>query len=82
MNPLIPTLITSVVKLIADRASKENLKHPTTIAAAASATAAVAAPEVLPTDSPEALITQAVLAILSVVLFFYPPRKPTDAGKE
>jgi hypothetical protein len=82
MNPLIPTLITSIVKVISDRASKKNLKHPTTIAAAASATAAVAAPEVLPTDSPEALITQAVLAILSVILFFYPPRKSDNAGKE
>jgi hypothetical protein len=82
MNPLIPTLITSVVKLIADRASKENLKHPTTIAAAGTAVAAVSAPEVMTPESPEALITQAVLAILSVVLFFYPPRKSDNAGKE
>jgi len=80
MNPLIPTLITSVIKLVADRTSKENLKHPTTIAAAASATAAVAAPEVMTPESPEALITQAVLAVLSVILFFYPPRK-SDNGR-
>ena len=76
MNPLIPTLIGSIVKIIADRTSKENLKHPTTIAAAGAATVAIAAPEALPPDSPEALITQAVLAVLSVVLFFWPPRKP------
>ena len=75
MNPLIPTLISSVVKLIADRTSKENLKHPTTIAAAVTAPSAVLAGDVLPPDSPEALITQAVLAVLSVVLFFWPPRK-------
>jgi hypothetical protein len=82
MNPLVPKLISAAVSVIAARASKENLKHPTTMAAAASATAAVAASEVLPTDSPEALITQAVLAVLSVILFFYPPRKPDNAGKE
>jgi len=81
MNPLIPTLITSIVKVIADRTSKDNLKHPTTIAAAGTAVAAIAAPEALPPESPEALITQAVLAVLSVILFFYPPRKSDNAGK-
>jgi hypothetical protein len=76
MNPLVPKLISTAISVIAARASKENLKHPTTLASVGAATAAIAAPDMLPADSPEALITQAVLAVLAVVLFFYPPRKP------
>jgi hypothetical protein len=78
MNPLVPKLISAAVSVIAARASKENLKHPTTMAAAGAAVAAIAAPDVLPAESPEALITQAVLAVLSVILFFYPPKRPKD----
>ena len=80
MAPVAAALIGSVVKIIADRMSKENLKHPTTIAAAASATSAVATTEVLPPDSPEALITQAVMSVLALVLFFWPPKKAQDHG--
>ena len=78
MNPIVPKLISAAVSVIAARASKENLKHPTTMAAAGAAVAAIAAPDVLPAESPEALITQAVLAVLSVILFFYPPKRPKD----
>jgi hypothetical protein len=75
MNPAIPKLLKIAATLVAARVSKDNLTHSTTIAAAASATAALTAPEVLPADSPEVLITQAVMSVLALILFFYPPKR-------
>lgn len=79
MSPLITTLLGAGVKVLAARATPENLKDKTTIAAAVSASAAVGVGEAFPAESPEALIIQAVLSVLTVVLFFWPPKKKCSA---
>lgn len=75
MNPtllaLIPALVKGAVQIVTDKkAFKENLKAKTTKAAVALVGASAATGVAVP-ESEEAAITQAVMAILGAVLFFY-----------
>lgn len=75
MHPAIAALLSAGIKIVAHRVTKENIKDKTTIAAGASAAGVIVASEFMPADTPETLIIQAVLSVLAVVLFFYPPKK-------